>query len=208
MGTLPPPPPSPRSGPATRLTVPPTGRPPVAPVSAPTMVRSNGSVVRVRRRSGGVDLPELHIENKRADDETPTRGVLKNVALTAIAAAAIAFAGVAVVHGTRSAPRPQVATVTSAPSVTARSTGKTAHLGVSLQPGQNGATVTAVQPGTPAATAGIQVGDIVSMVDSQPVPAPADVIMAVHSHRPGDTARLSVSRNGRTVAISAVLDGA
>ena len=207
MATLPPP--SSRSGPATRLTVPPTGRPPGAPGSPATMARSNGSVVRVRRRSGGVDLPELHIEIERADDETPARRAIGTAALTGIVAAAIAFAGVAIVRGTRSAPRPQIATVTSAPPVTAgRSTGGTAHLGVSLRPGQNGVTVTAVQPGTPAATAGIQVGDIVSMVDGQPVAAPADVIAVVHSHRPGDTARLSVSRNGRTVAITVVLDGA
>jgi S1-C subfamily serine protease len=61
-----------------------------------------------------------------------------------------------------------------------------AFLGVSTQTGPDGAVVTNVSAGTPAAGAGIQAGDILLSIDGQPVTGPADLAAAIRKHQPGD----------------------
>ncbi|MCU1461262.1 MAG: trypsin-like serine protease with C-terminal domain [Acidimicrobiales bacterium] len=61
-----------------------------------------------------------------------------------------------------------------------------AFLGVSTQTGPDGAVVTNVSGGTPAAGAGIQVGDVLLAIDGQPVSGPTDLAAAIRKHQPGD----------------------
>jgi len=71
-----------------------------------------------------------------------------------------------------------------------------------------GALVNAVTPGQPAATAGLQRGDIITAIDGRPTPD-ADVLRAIISIRnPGDVVPLTVWRSGQEIELQARLGGA
>lgn len=55
-----------------------------------------------------------------------------------------------------------------------------------------------VQPGEPAAQAGLQAGDVVTSIDGRPVAVAKELIVAIRGHRPGDTVTLSYQRGGLT----------
>jgi putative serine protease PepD len=59
-----------------------------------------------------------------------------------------------------------------------------------------GATITDVTPGGPADDAGLQVGDVVTGIDHQPVNDPSELSTAINNHAPGDQIKLTVERNG------------
>jgi putative serine protease PepD len=73
---------------------------------------------------------------------------------------------------------------------------KNAFLGLQLSDGTGGARVGAVTSGSPAAAAGIQVGDIVTAVDGTAVTGADAAVSAVQSHNPGDAITLSVDHSG------------
>ncbi len=75
--------------------------------------------------------------------------------------------------------------------------------GVLIGPAANGAP--GVFPGSPAATAGLQDGDIVIAVDGQPVDEDHDLASRILPHVPGDTVSLSVVRDSRTSEIIVTL---
>jgi putative serine protease PepD len=81
-----------------------------------------------------------------------------------------------------------------------------AYLGVSSQAvdGTPGATVTDVGTGTPAAGAGIQVGDVITAIDATPVTDPTTLGTAIGAHKPGDQVTVTVTRAGakRTLSIT------
>ena len=82
------------------------------------------------------------------------------------------------------------------------------YLGVSVGDapnGQNGAVVQDVASGSPAAKAGLQVGDHVTAIDGQTVQSSADMVGAIRDHKPGDKATITVNRNGSQTTISATL---
>jgi S1-C subfamily serine protease len=82
------------------------------------------------------------------------------------------------------------------------------YLGVSVGDapnGQNGAVVQDVASGSPAAKAGLQVGDQVTAIDGQAVQSSADMVGAIRDHKPGDKATITVNRNGSQTTISATL---
>jgi putative serine protease PepD len=58
-------------------------------------------------------------------------------------------------------------------------------------------------PGGPAATAGIRPGDLILAIDGQPVNSLPELVVAIRSHNPGDTVRLTVRTGGddRTVPV-------
>ncbi len=58
-------------------------------------------------------------------------------------------------------------------------------------------------PGGPAATAGIKPGDLIMAIDGQPVNSLPELVVAIRSHNPGDTVRLTVRTGGddRTVPV-------
>jgi S1-C subfamily serine protease len=75
--------------------------------------------------------------------------------------------------------------------------------GVLIGPASNGAQ--GVFPGSPAADAGLQDGDIVVAVDGQPIDEDHDLATRILPHVPGDVVALSVMRAGRTLEISVKL---
>jgi putative serine protease PepD len=83
-------------------------------------------------------------------------------------------------------------------------------LGVDVAPrndGGQGAIVTSVPDGLPAANAGIEVGDIIVQVDQSTVTGSAGVIAAVRDHSPGDKVDIVVLRDGKRVTITVTLAG-
>ena len=85
---------------------------------------------------------------------------------------------------------------------------QTGYLGVSVGDapnGQNGAVVQDVASGSPAAKAGLQVGDQVTAIDGQAVQSSADTVAAIRDHKPGDKVTITVNRNGNPTTISATL---
>ncbi|MGB8476140.1 MAG: Do family serine endopeptidase [Candidatus Acidiferrum sp.] len=92
------------------------------------------------------------------------------------------------------------------------------HLGVSVQAvnadmakafGLNqggGALVAEVTPGSPAAKAGIERGDIILDLNGQPVNTPEDLSVHIAELAPGTAVHLKVSRNGQTRDVDVTLD--
>jgi serine protease Do len=92
------------------------------------------------------------------------------------------------------------------------------HLGVAIQSVDadmakafglsqgGGALVADVTPGSPAAKAGIERGDIILELNGQPVSAPDDLSVHIAEIAPGTTVHLKVSRNGNTRDFDVKLD--
>jgi putative serine protease PepD len=70
----------------------------------------------------------------------------------------------------------------------------------------SGAKVVEVPNGTPAAAAGLQEGDLVVAVEGQRVTDGIGLIVAIRSHRPGETITLTVRRDGRQRDVAVRLD--
>jgi putative serine protease PepD len=71
---------------------------------------------------------------------------------------------------------------------------------------RGGAEVVDVPAGTPAAVAGLEEGDIVTAVDDKKVNDGIGLIVAIRSHQPGETIRLTVLRDGDEVEVDVTLD--
>lgn len=82
-----------------------------------------------------------------------------------------------------------------------------AYLGVSV--GDNasgtGARIGAVRSGSPAAKAGLEVGDVVTAIDGDAVASSNELTGAISTHEPGDKVSLTVLRNGSTIKIDVTL---
>jgi membrane-associated protease RseP (regulator of RpoE activity) len=76
------------------------------------------------------------------------------------------------------------------------------HLGA---PGDRGVLVDAVRPDSPAADAGVRVGDVLLEVDGRPVDSVRAVIEALAERKKGDAVAISVQRAERRVELSATL---
>ena len=70
---------------------------------------------------------------------------------------------------------------------------------------QPGLKITAVQPGSPAAGAGIQVGDVLTSVDGAALTNGQTLGGVIQSHTVGDTLSLVLIRNGQNVSVSVTL---
>jgi putative serine protease PepD len=64
--------------------------------------------------------------------------------------------------------------------------------------GDKGARIESVQPGSPAAGAGLEDGDLVTAVDGAEVTGSIDLVVAIRSHVPGERITLTVVRGGHT----------
>jgi membrane-associated protease RseP (regulator of RpoE activity) len=128
--------------------------------------------------------------------------------------------------GRASAPAPEraVGERPEAPSITLPDLGPferllpgRAYLGLTYQPVTpalaqaedlpvaEGAAVRAVTPGSPAEAAGVQVGDVITQVNGEPVDAEHDLAARVQALAPGDQVTLSVRRGDQTVELTATL---
>ena len=101
-------------------------------------------------------------------------------------------------------------------------TGKVDHarLGVTVQevnqafadsfklPKPEGALVANVEPGGPAAAAGLKSGDVITKVDGQPVVASGDLPAHISLSKPGERVTLEVWRQGKPEQLTAQLGGA
>ncbi len=97
-------------------------------------------------------------------------------------------------------------------------TGKATHaiLGISVNGAQSsagptsaaGARVAAVQAGSPAQQAGIQVGDVITKIGEQRIDDSIGAIAATRSYAPGATVSVTVQSNGQTRTVSVTLGSA
>ena len=81
-------------------------------------------------------------------------------------------------------------------------------LGVELaerNDGGSGALVAVVNPASPAADAGLEVGDIVVAVDDQPINGSEGLVGVVRDHSPGDQVAIVVVRDGAELTVTAML---
>jgi putative serine protease PepD len=82
-----------------------------------------------------------------------------------------------------------------------------AYLGVTVGTASNGegAAIESVKPGTPAAKAGLQAGDVVTAIDGQTVTNSDDLTAKISAHQPGDKVTLTVTRNSATKTLDVTL---
>jgi putative serine protease PepD len=78
-------------------------------------------------------------------------------------------------------------------------------LGISAR---NGAVLVQVNPGSPAADAGLQRGDVITKVDGKSVTSNSDVSRAIGNHKPGDKVTITYVRGTETHNTSATLGSA
>jgi putative serine protease PepD len=80
-----------------------------------------------------------------------------------------------------------------------------AYLGVSLTSAQSGAQVSDVRADSPAASAGIEAGDVITGVGGTSVESVADVSAAVDARRPGERVRVTLLRDGSSRSVEVTL---
>jgi putative serine protease PepD len=71
-----------------------------------------------------------------------------------------------------------------------------------------GSLVISVTVGGPAATGGIQAGDLIVEIDDTPIDSMEAMVAALRSHEPGDAVRVVVTRDGRPILCSVELGSA
>ena len=79
-----------------------------------------------------------------------------------------------------------------------------AYAGVSIGDTTNntGAQVSRVVGGSPADKAGLQAGDVITAIDGKSISTADDLTALVNTYKPGDTAKLTVTRNGSTKTLT------
>ncbi|MDA8333769.1 MAG: trypsin-like peptidase domain-containing protein [Peptococcaceae bacterium] len=93
----------------------------------------------------------------------------------------------------------------------------TSYLGVSVEtvpryvadqlnlPSGQGTLVAAVEPNSPAATAGLQQGDVIVSFNGQTVEGPDGLVAQVRGSSPGSRATLAIYRNGRKITVTVTI---
>jgi len=81
-----------------------------------------------------------------------------------------------------------------------------AYLGVSLaDAASGGARIATVTSGSPAADAGLKTGDVVTALDGTSISDAEELTVAVVAKQPGDTVKITVTRDGSTKTLTATL---
>ncbi|HWU32073.1 MAG TPA: PDZ domain-containing protein, partial [Marmoricola sp.] len=73
--------------------------------------------------------------------------------------------------------------------------------GVKTTDAQDGAHVSDLIAGGPAASAGLKVGDVITAIDGQPINDTITLVVDIRTHNPGDTVMLTVRRGSQTIKI-------
>ena len=81
-----------------------------------------------------------------------------------------------------------------------------ANVNVNNSARRDGAEIVDVPTGTPADSAGLEKGDVVVAVDDKLVSDGIELIVAIRSHQPGETIRLTVLRDGQRQTLEVTLD--
>ena len=86
------------------------------------------------------------------------------------------------------------------------------RLGYSVVENDLGAQLYQVQPGTPAAAAGLECGDVVTALDGSPVQTADQLVATLRNHKPGDRISVTVNRQDdkgatRSLTVTARLEG-
>jgi S1-C subfamily serine protease len=79
------------------------------------------------------------------------------------------------------------------------------YLGIVGGQMESGHQVQSVEPGTPAADAGLQAGDVIVAINGEALDGETNLLDLLFVHKPGDTITLEVVRNGETLSIDLVL---
>lgn len=79
------------------------------------------------------------------------------------------------------------------------------YLGVALEASDDVVSISAVTEDSPAAEAGLLVGDEIAAINGEDVSSPMDVVMAIGDLDAGDTVTLDIVRDGETMSIEATL---
>jgi putative serine protease PepD len=82
-----------------------------------------------------------------------------------------------------------------------------AYLGVGTagSTGTTGASVGSVTSGSPAASAGLKAGDVVTAIDGKKITGSSDLVAAIAGRHPGDRLQLTVRRGSNTLTLTATL---
>jgi S1-C subfamily serine protease len=70
---------------------------------------------------------------------------------------------------------------------------------------KGGARVQSLTPGSAAAQAGLQPGDVITELDGRQIHDGTELVVAVRSHSPGDRVVVTFTRNGQTQKATLVL---
>ena len=83
-----------------------------------------------------------------------------------------------------------------------------AYLGITIATTSSGAGAqvgSAVKAASPALSAGLKAGDVITAIDGTAVTTADDLTAKISAHRPGDKVTLSVTRNGSTLKLDVTL---
>jgi uncharacterized iron-regulated protein len=78
---------------------------------------------------------------------------------------------------------------------------KRVRLGIEIERSEKGVAVRAVAPGSVAAKAGLQTGDVIASFGGEPTMDPFDLTYLVKQQRPGDRSTLKILRKDRTLEL-------
>ncbi len=67
------------------------------------------------------------------------------------------------------------------------------------------ALIGSVQPGTPAAAAGLQTGDAVISIEGKPIDSSAALVATIHEHKVGDTVAITIIRGTQQQSLKITL---
>jgi putative serine protease PepD len=80
-----------------------------------------------------------------------------------------------------------------------------AYLGVVIANAAGGVKVSSVSSGSPAGTAGLKVGDVITSVDGKAVTSASGLRAVIGAHSPGDKVTLKVTRGGSDMTVEVTL---
>ncbi len=78
-------------------------------------------------------------------------------------------------------------------------------IGMGMRRGVSGVPVEKVEPNSPAAAAGVRVGDVIRSVDGEKIREGSDLLQVLIKHEVGDKVKLGISRGGEPLEISVEL---
>ena len=70
---------------------------------------------------------------------------------------------------------------------------------------EGGGRVSAVAAKSPAARAGLRVGDVITSINNEPVDSAEVLIVAIRTHQPGEAVQLAYERGGRSRTVTLTL---